>query len=67
MELMIMTREPREPPLPFHTTTAAKAAAAKCRAVGSDPDIEWRAVASRNGNGRFYVAAFIGRDLIDVL
>jgi hypothetical protein len=48
----------------FRTRQVAEAAAAKCNAAKLDPGVKWRVLEK---DGKFYVAAFISRDVYDVL
>lgn len=48
----------------FRTRQVAEAAAAKCNAAKLEPGVKWRVLEK---DGKFYVAAFIDRELYDVL
>jgi hypothetical protein len=48
----------------FRTRQVAEAAAAKCNAAKLEPGVKWSVLEK---DGKFYVVAFIGRDLYDGL
>jgi len=48
----------------FRTRQVAEAAAAKCNAAKLEPGVMWSVLEK---DGKFYVVAFIGRDLYDGL
>ena len=48
----------------FRTRQVAEAAAATCHAAQLEPGVKWRVLEK---DGKFYVVAFIGRDLYDGL
>jgi hypothetical protein len=48
----------------FRTRQVAEAAAAKCNAAKLEPGVKWGVLEK---DGKFYVVAFIGRDLYDGL
>ena len=48
----------------FRTRQVAEAATAKCNAAKLEPRVKWTVLEK---DGKFYVVAFIGRDLYDGL